>query len=141
MLRPVDHAPDTLSIREVSERSGCSASALRYYEDEGLITALPRGSTSARRYKASVLKALDVITALRGVGFGISEIKGLISAKQSDEDLAARLERVLGIVQGFQATLQERRESLERAEALLAEWERDLLEVRESLPATDRTMP
>ena len=51
---------ELLAIGEVSARSGMAASALRYYEDQGLISS-ERTPGGARRYPRSVLRRLAVI--------------------------------------------------------------------------------
>jgi len=65
---------DLLSIGEVAARSGLAPSALRYYEQEGLITA-SRTSGNARRYPRSVLRRLAVVRAARNVGLSLPEIR------------------------------------------------------------------
>ena len=62
-----------LAIGEVAARSAMAPSALRYYEELGLITAT-RTSGGARRYPRSVLRRLAVIRAGRNVGLSLPEI-------------------------------------------------------------------
>src|SRR3978361_196534 len=52
-------------------------SALRYYEELGLITAT-RTSGGARRYPRSVLRRLAVIRAGRNVGLSLPEISSAL---------------------------------------------------------------
>lgn len=66
---------DLLPISEVARRSGFAASALRYYESEGLIEA-ERSGGNQRRYQRSVLRRLAFIRAASNVGLTISEIRG-----------------------------------------------------------------
>jgi MerR family redox-sensitive transcriptional activator SoxR len=65
---------ELLAIGEVSSRSGMAPSALRYYEDQGLI-ASSRTPGGARRYPRSVLRRLAVIRAARNVGLSLPEIR------------------------------------------------------------------
>ena len=62
-----------LPIGEVGARSGMAPSALRYYEELGLIEAT-RTPGGARRYPRSVLRRLAVIRAGRNVGLSLPEI-------------------------------------------------------------------
>lgn len=124
----MDELPSRLSIREVAERSGCSASALRYYEAEGLIAPLPRGETYARTYSPKVLAALDVITSLRGAGFGISEIREFMSIKQPGDPAEKKLEKLLAAIEELSAVVAERRMALEKADALLQGWRKEIEE-------------
>lgn len=71
---PVAHARDLLTIGEVAQRSGFPASALRYYEREGLLHAT-RTSGDQRRYERSVLRRLAFIRAARTIGVGLDEVR------------------------------------------------------------------
>jgi MerR family redox-sensitive transcriptional activator SoxR len=62
-----------LSIGEIAARSGLAPSALRYYEDLGLITST-RTSGDRRRFKRSVLRRVAVIRAAQQVGLTLEEI-------------------------------------------------------------------
>jgi MerR family transcriptional regulator, redox-sensitive transcriptional activator SoxR len=62
-----------LSIGEVSARAGVSASALRFYEREGLIEAA-RTEGNQRRYDRSVLRRIAFIQAGRAAGVPLTEI-------------------------------------------------------------------
>lgn len=69
---------DVLTVSDVSRRSGFAASALRYYEAEGLITAT-RTSGGQRRYHRSVLRRLAFIRAASNVGLTLEEIRDEMS--------------------------------------------------------------
>jgi MerR family redox-sensitive transcriptional activator SoxR len=67
--------PDQLlTVSEVSHRSGFAASALRYYEKEGLIQATRTGG-GQRRYARNVLRRLAFIRAARNVGLTLDEVR------------------------------------------------------------------
>jgi MerR family redox-sensitive transcriptional activator SoxR len=70
---------ELLAIGEVAGRSGMAPSALRYYEDQGLITAT-RTPGGARRYPRSVLRRLAVIRAGRNVGLSLPEIRSALES-------------------------------------------------------------
>lgn len=65
---------DLLPMSEVAHRSGFAASALRYYEDQGLIRAT-RSSGGQRRFERSVLRRLAFIRAASNVGLTLDEIR------------------------------------------------------------------
>ena len=67
-------AAETLTVGDVAARSGYAASALRYYEAEGLIEAARTGG-GQRRYARAVLRRLAFIRAARHVGLSLEEIK------------------------------------------------------------------
>ena len=70
---------DLLAIGEVAARSGMAPSALRYYEEQGLI-ASSRTSGGARRYPRSVLRRLAVIRAARNVGLSLPEVRSALES-------------------------------------------------------------
>jgi MerR family redox-sensitive transcriptional activator SoxR len=63
-----------LTVSQVSRRSGFAASALRYYEREGLIAASRTGG-GQRRYQRNVLRRLAFIRAARNVGLSLDEVR------------------------------------------------------------------
>jgi MerR family redox-sensitive transcriptional activator SoxR len=65
---------DVLTVSEVSRRSGFAASALRFYEDQGLIAAR-RSSGGQRRYERNVLRRLAFIRAAVNIGLTLAEIR------------------------------------------------------------------
>lgn len=65
---------DLLTVGEVASRSGFAASAVRYYEKEGLLKA-ERTEGGQRRYERSVLRRLAFIRAARNIGLGLDEIR------------------------------------------------------------------
>ena len=67
-----------MSIGEVAERTGVAASALRYYEREGLIPKADRLG-GKRVYGAEILDRLALISVAKGAGFTVAEIKTLLS--------------------------------------------------------------
>jgi len=68
-----------LSIGEVSERAGVAASALRYYEAEGLIEATRSGG-GQRRYHRDVLRRIAFVRAAQRVGLRLDEIKAALAS-------------------------------------------------------------
>ena len=69
---------DRLTIGEVSRRSGVAASALRFYEREGLIGA-ERTSGGQRRFARNVLRRLAFIRAAQHVGLTLNQVKDALS--------------------------------------------------------------
>ena len=67
-------AKQQLTVGEVADRSGFAASALRYYEREGLLHPT-RTSGNQRRYDRSVLRVLAFIAAARHVGLSLEEVR------------------------------------------------------------------
>ena len=63
----------SLSIREVARRSGVAASALRFYEERGLIVS-DCARSNHRRYHRSVLRRIAFIVFAQRVGLSLEEI-------------------------------------------------------------------
>jgi MerR family transcriptional regulator, redox-sensitive transcriptional activator SoxR len=64
---------ELLTIGEVAKRSGVAASALRFYEDKGLINSERVGS-GHRRYPRSVLRRIAFIVFAQRIGLTLGEI-------------------------------------------------------------------
>ena len=62
-----------LTIGEVARRSGVASSALRFYEERGLISSVRAGS-GHRRYPRSVLRRIAFIVFAQRIGFSLEEI-------------------------------------------------------------------
>ena len=65
---------DILTITEVSRRSGVASSALRFYEDRGLI-ASERNDSGHRRYPRLVLRRVAFIVFAQKIGLSLEEIR------------------------------------------------------------------
>src|SRR5436190_10726202 len=64
---------DLLTISEVSRRSGVAASALRFYEERGLIKS-ERAGSGHRRYPRPTLRRIAFIVFAQRVGLTLEEI-------------------------------------------------------------------
>jgi MerR family transcriptional regulator, redox-sensitive transcriptional activator SoxR len=69
----------TLSIGEVSHRTGAATSALRFYEDQGLIHS-ERNAGGQRRFHREVIRRVSFIRTAQQVGLTLSEIREFMSA-------------------------------------------------------------
>ena len=64
----------TLTIGQLAERSGVAPSALRFYEDRGLITS-ERTTGNQRRYPPSTLRRVAFVRTAQRVGLSLEEIR------------------------------------------------------------------
>jgi MerR family redox-sensitive transcriptional activator SoxR len=69
---------DHITIGELAARSGVATSALRFYEQRGLIQA-ERTTGNQRRYARSQLRRVAFIRAAQRVGLSIEEIRDAMS--------------------------------------------------------------
>ncbi|HEY1494251.1 MAG TPA: MerR family transcriptional regulator [Candidatus Solibacter sp.] len=67
-----------MTIGEVASRSGLNASAIRFYEKQGLLPK-PGRSGGRRQYDASILERLAVLQRARDCGFTLPEIRHLFT--------------------------------------------------------------
>lgn len=65
---------ELLTITEVSRRSGVASSALRYYEEQGLIES-ERAGSGHRRYKRPVLRRIAFIVFAQKIGLTLEQIR------------------------------------------------------------------
>lgn len=80
--------PEPLTIGEVAARSGVATSALRYYEDRGLIHS-ERTGAKHRRYHRAVVRRVAFIVFAQRVGLSLEEI-GLELAKLPNDRVPNR---------------------------------------------------
>lgn len=82
-----------LDIADVAKRSGVPASALRYYEDRGLIESIGRRGLR-RTFDAGVLGRLSLIALGRMAGFSLDEIGSMFgNARRPQIDRAMLSEK------------------------------------------------
>ena len=78
-----------LSIGEVARRTGLRTSALRYYEDAGILPK-PTRVSGQRRYDADIVRRVDLLRFAQQAGFTLDEIKSLFHGFGSETPLSAR---------------------------------------------------
>jgi len=61
-------------IRQVAARTGLSVHTLRYYERNGLLEPVNRGSNGHRRYSAADIARIEFLTRLRATGMPIRQM-------------------------------------------------------------------
>jgi len=69
---------ELLSIGEVADRVGLRTSALRYYEEEGLLEPAARVG-GRRQYDETAVERLTVIQFCQRLGFTLGEIRELLT--------------------------------------------------------------
>ena len=109
---------DLLTIGEVARRSGVAASALRFYEERGLI-ASERAGSSHRRFRRPVLRRIAFIVFAQRVGLTLDEI-GVELAKLPADRAPARRDWSR-LSSGWSARIEARIAELERLKAGLTE--------------------
>ena len=111
-------ADDLMAISEVARRSGVAASALRYYEERGLIAA-ERAGSGHRRFPRSVLRRIAFIVFAQRVGLSLEEIGEQLAHLPADRAPSRRDWSRLS--SGWTARIDERIAELERLKGGLTE--------------------
>jgi len=70
----VDVMQEALTIGQVAARSGVATSALRFYEDQGLMHA-ERTDSGHRRYPRAVIRLIAFIVFAQKVGLSLAEVR------------------------------------------------------------------
>ncbi len=70
---------DELTIGALSERTGLAPSALRYYEDQGLITST-RSPGGQRRYRRDTIRRVSFVRVAQQLGLTLDEIGEALSS-------------------------------------------------------------
>lgn len=78
-----------LSIGQVAKRTGLRTSALRYYEEAGILPA-PARISRRRVYDADTVRRIEVLKFAQQAGFTLEEIKTLFHGFRSETPLSAR---------------------------------------------------
>jgi len=102
---------DLIPIGEVATRSGVAASALRFYESEGLIAA-ERSAGGRRMFPRHVLRRVAFIRVAQRVGLSLDEIGGALSMLPADR--APTVREWTGISGTWRARIDEEITALER---------------------------
>ena len=82
-----------MRIGELAGRSGLNASAIRYYERRGLLTA-PHRTGGQRRYPADALDRVLLIRFASEMGFTLSEIKVFLNGLRDDAPVGPRWKKL-----------------------------------------------
>jgi MerR family redox-sensitive transcriptional activator SoxR len=82
-----------VTIGEIASQCGLRTSAIRYYEEAGLLPKPPRAG-GRRVYGTDVVKRIAFIRFAREAGFSLAEIKILAGAGDPARPLSARMRKL-----------------------------------------------
>jgi MerR family copper efflux transcriptional regulator len=99
-----------MQIGIVAKKIGLSVDAIRFYERNALLPRAPRTEGGFRQYGENDVETLAFIRRVQGLGFKLSEIRGLLSLRgnrlQPCAPVRRRLEEKLADVRRKLADLQ-----------------------------------
>jgi MerR family redox-sensitive transcriptional activator SoxR len=106
---------ELLTIGEVAEQAGVATSALRYYDELGLLPPATRVS-GQRRYRPEAVARVGVILLLTDVGFTLAEVGTLLASRaESPQAWHALAEAKVDELRRAEASAQLARTALEHA--------------------------
>jgi MerR family redox-sensitive transcriptional activator SoxR len=107
-----------ITISEVARRSGVAASALRFYEERGLIRS-ERAGSGHRRYPRAVLRRVAFIVFAQRIGLTLNEIAAELAKLPADR--APTRKEWAGLSSTWTGRVDERIAELERLKLGLTE--------------------
>src|SRR3954449_2675852 len=110
---------ELLTIGEVAHRSGVATSALRFYEDRGLIRSERAPSSRHRRYQRAVIRRVAFILFAQRIGLTLDEV-GEELAKLPENRVPRRADWAK-LSRSWRCAMEERIAELERLRAGLTE--------------------
>lgn len=104
----------TYTITELAREFDITPRAIRFYEDQGLISPKREGAGGRTRvYTARERTRLKLTLRGKRLGLTLSEIKSLVDMYESPKDSMAQLNRFLAVLAQHRETLEQHREDLE----------------------------
>ena len=110
-MKSKNSAFNTVSIGDVAARTGMNVSAIRYYEQTGLIQAI-REKGANRRFLRSEIRKVSFIAVSQSLGFSLNEIA--IELKKLPNDRAPTKSDWGKISRTFRKSLDQRIAMIER---------------------------
>lgn len=104
-----------MRIGELAQRSGLTASRIRFYESAGLIQAVERRANGYRDYGPDVLWTLEIITSAQCAGFSLDEIRPLLPVAPNTwrhGELLESLRRKVAEIEALQKRLEHNKAQL-----------------------------
>lgn len=84
-----------MQIGVVARKVGVSVDAVRFYERNGLLPRPPRTEGGFRRYAEGDVETLAFVRRVQGLGFKLSEIRGLLQLRGNSMQPCAPVKRRL----------------------------------------------
>ncbi|MDQ2811570.1 MAG: MerR family transcriptional regulator [Actinomycetota bacterium] len=86
---------ELFTIGQLARRAGVPARTIRFWSDAGLVPPVSRSASGYRLYDAEAAARLDLVQALRELGFGLDVVRAVLTQANTVADVAAAHVRVL----------------------------------------------
>jgi DNA-binding transcriptional MerR regulator len=104
----------TYTITELAREFDITPRAIRFYEDQGLLSPSREGAGGRNRvYTPRDRTRLKLTLRGKRIGLSLSEIKSLVDMYESPKDTAAQMNRFLGVLAQHRENLEQQREDIE----------------------------
>jgi DNA-binding transcriptional MerR regulator len=116
----------TYTITELAREFDITPRAIRFYEDQGLLSPKREGAGGRTRvYSGRERTRLKLTLRGKRLGLSLQEIKELVDMYESPKDTTAQLKRFLTVLAQHRETLERQREDLEVTLAEIAAHEEE----------------
>lgn len=106
----------TYTITDLAREFEITARAIRFYEDQGLLSPTREGAGGRSRvYSPRDRTRLKLTLRGKRLGLALSEIKSLVDMYETPKDTHAQMHRFLGILAQHRLTLEQQREDIDTA--------------------------
>jgi len=92
--------PMEYRIGDFSQVTRLTVKTLRYYHEIGLLVPSRIEASGYRWYDEAAVRRVTLIQKMKGLGFSLEEIQGVLRGSQDDSDLVAFVRRHLAEVEG-----------------------------------------
>lgn len=122
----------TYTITELAREFDITSRAIRFYEDQGLLSPQRTGTNGHMRiYTPRDRTRLKLTLRGKRLGLSLSEIKGLVDMYESSSDSVPQLKRFLAVLASHREKLERQREDIDITLAEIALHEQECRRVLE----------
>ena len=108
--------PTTYTIAELAREFDITARAIRFYEDQGLLSPKREGVGGRNRvYTPRDRTRLKLTLRGKRLGLTLSEIKSIVDMYESPKDTQAQIDRFLAVLGQQRVTFEQQRADIEMA--------------------------
>jgi len=130
----------TYTITELAREFDITPRAIRFYEDQGLLSPSREGAGGRTRvYGARDRTRLKLTLRGKRLGLTLSEIRDLVDMYESPKDSASQLKRFMAVLARHRESLEQQREDIEVTLAEIAAHEEKCQQMLDEHPAAQRS--